>query len=156
MFDKKNSRDESFKKEDSLDVFRAPKGSSKVIIGDGVTFKGEVFNAHEVQVDGIADIILKTENLTVGSNGNLKGSIETENADIWGKIEGDIKVTNTLTVQELGAASGKIEYAKMQIKLGGDVSGELSKKEKVINIEKNKSEKEEIKPLQDALDKSKI
>ena len=118
-----------------------------------MTIKGEITNAHEVQIDGIADLVLKTENLTVGSNGKLNGSVETENADIWGKIDGDIKVSNTLTIQELGAASGKIEYAKLQIKLGGDISGELSKKEKVISIDKNKSEKEEVKPLQDALNK---
>ena len=149
MFDKRDSA-----KDDDLSVFRAPKGSSKVIIGDGVTLKGEITNAHEVQIDGIADIVIKTDNLTVGSKGNLKGSIETENADIWGKIDGDIKVSNTLTIQELGAASGKIEYAKLQIKLGGDISGELSKKEKVVSIEKNKiDEKKEIKPLQDALKK---
>ena len=149
MFDKKDDA-----KEGDLSVFRAPKGSSKVVIGDGVTLKGEITNAHEVQIDGEADIVIKTDNLTVGSKGNLKGSIETENADIWGKINGDIKVSNTLTIQELGAASGKIEYAKLQIKLGGDISGELSKKEKVVSIEKNKTdEKNEIKPLQDALKK---
>ena len=152
MFEKKEDNKYA-RKEDNLSVFRAPKGSSKVIIGDGVTMKGEITNAHEVQIDGVADLIVKTENLTVGSNGNLKGSIETENADIWGKVDGDIKVSNTLTIQELGSASGKIEYAKLQIKLGGDISGELAKKEKIISIDKNKSEKEEIKPLQDALDK---
>ena len=152
MFEKKDNGKEA---KDTLSVFRAPKGSSKVIIGDGVTLKGEITDAHEVQIDGVADIVLKTDNLTVGSNGKLKGTIETENADIWGKIEGDIKVTNTLTIQELGAASGKIEYAKLQIKLGGDVSGELSKKEKVISIEKNKTDekKEDLKNLQDALKK---
>ena len=152
MFEKKDTARDG-KKEDGLSVFRAPKGSSKVVIGDGVTMKGEITNAHEVQIDGIADLVLKTENLTVGTNGNLKGSIETENADIWGKIDGDIKVSNTLTIQELGAASGKIEYAKLQIKLGGDISGELAKKAKVISIDKNKVEKEENKPLQDLLDK---
>ena len=152
MFDKKDN--EKTVKEEDLGVFRARKGSSKVVIGDGVTIKGEITNAHEIQIDGIADIVLKTDNLVVGSNGRLKGSIETENADIWGKIDGDIKVANTLTIQELGYASGKIEYAKLQVKLGGYISGELSKKEKVISIEKNKAEKqEEIKPLQDALKK---
>jgi cytoskeletal protein CcmA (bactofilin family) len=148
MFEKKDNE-----KEEKIDVFRAPKGSSKVVIGDGVIMKGEITNAHEVQIDGVADVVLKTENLIVGASGSLKGSIETENADIWGKIDGDLKVSNTLTIQELGAASGKIEYAKMQIKLGGDISGELIKKEKVISIEKNKHQKEETKPLQDALDK---
>ena len=151
MFDKKDN--ENVEKRDNLGVFRAPKGSSKVVIGDGVTIKGEILNAHEVQIDGIADVVLKTDNLTVGSHGRLNGSIETENADIWGKIDGDIKVASTLTIQELGEASGKIEYAKLQVKLGGDISGELSKKEKIVSIEKNKIEKNEVKPLQDALKK---
>jgi|TARA_B110000116_G_scaffold219520_1_gene197373 cytoskeletal protein CcmA (bactofilin family) len=148
MFEKKDNE-----KAEKIDVFRAPKGSSKVVIGDAVVMKGEITNAHEVQIDGVADVVLKTENLIVGASGKLKGTIETENADIWGKVDGDLKVSNTLTIQELGAASGKIEYAKMQIKLGGDISGELIKKEKVISIEKNKHQKEETKPLQDALDK---
>jgi hypothetical protein len=43
MFDKKDSG-----KDEDLSVFRAPKGSSKVVIGDGVTLKGEITNAHEV------------------------------------------------------------------------------------------------------------
>jgi cytoskeletal protein CcmA (bactofilin family) len=151
MFDKKNSTSIS---SESPSVFRPAKGSSKVIIGEGVTIKGEITDANEVQIDGVADIVIKTDNLTVGSSGNLKGSIETENADIWGKIDGDVKVSNTLTIQELGTASGKIEYSKLQIKLGGEVSGELIRNEKVKKIRPDMKEDDIIrKPLQDALDK---
>ena len=151
MFDKKNS---SSINEETPSVFRPAKGSSKVIVGEGVTIKGEITNANEVQIDGIADIVIKTDNLTVGSTGKLKGSIETENADIWGKIDGDVKVSSTLTIQELGSASGKIEYAKLQIKLGGEVSGELVKNEKVKKIRPDIIDNENTtKPLQDALNK---
>jgi cytoskeletal protein CcmA (bactofilin family) len=150
MFDKKNESSTI----DSASVFRPAKGSSKVIIGEGVTLKGEITNANEVQIDGIADVVLKTDNLTVGSTGNLKGSIETENADIWGKIDGDVKVSNTLTIQELGSASGKIEYAKMQIKLGGEITGDLIRNEKVKKIRPDlKDDVNIVKPLQDVLDK---
>ena len=57
---------------DSNSVFRPAKGSSKVVIGEGVTIKGEISNADEVQIDGIADIVLKTDNVTVGAKGDLK------------------------------------------------------------------------------------
>ena len=151
MFDKKNSTSMS---SESPSVFRPAKGSLKVIIGEGVTIKGEITDANEVQIDGVADIVIKIDNLTVGSSGNLKGSIETENADIWGKIDGDVKVSNTLTIQELGTASGKIEYSKLQIKLGGEVSGELIRNEKVKKIRPDMKEGDITrKPLQDALDK---
>ena len=149
-----NKDDNSKNLKDDLGVFRPAKGSAKVIIGHGVKIKGEITNADEIQIEGSADVTINTSNLIVGSQGDLKGNIESGNADIWGKIDGDIKVSNTLTIQELGAASGKIEYAKLQIKLGGDIYGELSKKEKVVSIEKNKiDEKKEIKPLQEALKK---
>ena len=134
-------------------VFRPTKGSSKVVIGEGVTIKGEITNADDVQIDGIADIVLKTDNLTVGSQGNLSGTIEANNADIWGKVDGDLKITNTLTVQELGTVSGKIEYVKLQIKLGGNITGDLIRNE---NSKKNviKENKEEnVNSLQDSVNK---
>ena len=158
MFDrKKDSINETSDKKN--DVFRPTKGSSKVIIGEGVTIKGEITNAEEVQIDGTADIILKTENINVGSNGDLKGTIEATNADIWGKIDGDIKISNTLTVQELGNVSGKIEYSQLQIKLGGSVTGELIKNEKKVSKssisegEKNTKEQEATESLQDVIGK---
>ena len=151
------------KKIDSLSeinsVFRPVKGGSKVVIGEGVTFKGEVTNASEVQVDGIADITVKTDNITVGSSGSLKGTIEAENADIWGKIDGDLKISNTLTIQELGSASGKIEYVKLQIKLGGIVTGDLIRNEKIkkfVSRDKDEIKNNDTHSLQDAIDNKKI
>ena len=151
MFDKFEKKDDL---SNSNSVFRPAKGNSKVIIGEGVVIKGEISNASEVQIDGSADVTLKTDNLTVGSVGNLKGTIESENADIWGKIDGDIKISNTLTIQELGSATGKIEYSKLQIKLGGEITGDLIRNEKVKKIRPDAKQEDSItKPLQDALNK---
>ena len=132
MFDKKKDLPNETTG-DKGNVYRPAQGSSKVVIGEGVNIKGEITNAVEVQIDGTADIVLKTENINVGSKGILNGSIEAKNADIWGKFDGDLKISNTLTVQELGHVSGKIEYSQLQIKLGGNITGELVKIDKKIN-----------------------
>ena len=132
MFDKKKDTNQEITNEKN-DVYRPTKGSSKVVIGEGVNIKGEINNAEEVQIDGTADILLKTENINVGPKGVLNGSIEANNADIWGKVDGDLKISNTLTVQELGHVTGKIEYSQLQIKLGGNITGELIKNDKKIN-----------------------
>ena len=136
MFDKKKDTYQEATNEKNA-VYRTTKGSSKVVIGEGVNIKGEITNAEEVQIDGTADIDLKTENINVGSKGVLNGSIEEKNADIWGKVDGDLKISNTLTVQELGHVSGKIEYSQLQIKLGGNVTGELVKTDKKTNKTSN-------------------
>ena len=132
MFDKKDDNTNS-----SPDVFRPAKGSAKVVIGQGVIINGEIKKADEVQIDGEADVTMKTDNLVVGASGDCKGSIETHNADIWGEFDGDIKASGTLTIQEQGKVSGKIEYQNLQIKLGGQISGDIKLSDKIQSIKKD-------------------
>ena len=150
MFDKKNENENS-----TTDVFRPSKGSAKVVIGHGVSIVGEIKKADEVQIDGEADVTMKTDNLVVGVTGDCKGNIETHNADIWGEFDGDIKASGTLTIQEQGRVQGKIEYQNLQIKLGGQISGDikLSDKIKPIKQEKKSSEEESNLSMQDAMKK---
>ena len=132
MFDKKEDNTSS-----TPDVFRPAKGSAKVVIGQGVVINGEIKKADEVQIDGEADVTMKTDNLVVGATGDCKGAIETHNADIWGAFDGDIKASGTLTIQEQGKVSGKIEYQNLQIKLGGQISGDIKLSEKIQSIKKD-------------------
>ena len=151
MFDKKKDSNEP---ESSIDVFRPSKGSAKVIIGNGVTMKGEITKADEVQIDGTADVTMKTDNLIVGATGITNGNVETHNADIWGKIDGDFKVTGTLTIQEAGVVSGKIEYQNLQIKLGGQISGDIKLSDKIQSIKKDtKSSDDNNVSLQESIKK---
>ena len=103
-----------------------------------VSYKEQVIGL----IDGEADISMKTDNLVVGITGQCKGNIETHNADIWGNFDGDLKASGTLTIQEAGVVTGTIEYQKMQIKLGGDISGDIKKSDKIqsINTEKKQSD----------------
>ena len=141
------------KDKSSMDVFRPSKGSAKVIIGNGVTLKGDITEADEVQIDGSADVTMKTDNLIVGATGKTKGTIEAHNADIWWEADGDIKISGTLTIQEAGSVSGTIEYQNLQIKLGGKINGDIKVSDKIKNI-KDSSKKEDSsssKSLQDGI-----
>ena len=143
MFEKKSTNDESYKK-----------GSAKVIIGNGVKMIGEITDADNVQIDGNADVTMNTDNLVVGSTGNLKGTITSNNIDVSGKLEGKITAIETLTVQELGTVSGSIEYKNMQIKLGGKISGKMKVSDKIrkfSDYKKNDKKTEETSSLQDVL-----
>ena len=143
MFEKKSTDDESYKK-----------GSAKVIIGNGVKMIGEITDADNVQIDGNADVTMNTDNLVVGSTGNLKGTITSNNIDVSGKLKGKITAIETLTVQELGTVSGSIEYKNMQIKLGGKISGKMKVSDKIrkfSDYKKNDKKTEETLSLQDVL-----
>ena len=149
MFDKKEDNTSS-----TPDVFRPAKGSAKVVIGQGVVINGEIKKADEVQIDGEADVTMKTDNLVVGATGDCKGSIETHNADIWGAFDGDIKASGTHTIQEQGKVSGKIEYQNLQIKLGGQISGDIKLSDKIQSIKKDTKPSEDNNiSLQEAIKK---
>ena len=143
MFEKNSLNNEPNTTDDSLGVFRPAKGSAKVVIGNGVKIKGEIIDADEVQIDGHADVTMNTDNLVVGGTGDLKGTISSHNADVWGKVDGELKVGGTLTIQEQGIVSGNIEYQNLQVKLGGQIKGELKVSEKIKNISEAKDSKEE-------------
>ena len=154
MFEKKPTNDELNKTDASLSVSRPSKGSAKVVIGNGVKLKGEIIDADEIQIDGKADVTMNTDNLVVGPTGDVKGTITSNNIDVWGKLKGKIKAIGTLTVQELGTVSGSIEYKNMQIKLGGKISGKMKVSDKIrkfSDYKKNDKKTEETLSLQDVL-----
>ena len=142
MFDKKKDNTSNEEKIVS-DVFRPSKGSAKVVIGNGVSIIGEIKKADEVQIDGEADVTMKTDNIVIGNTGKCKGNIETHNADIWGSFDGDLKASGTLTIQEDGVATGTIEYQKMQIKLGGKLSGDIKISDKIQSIKTEKKQSDD-------------
>ena len=148
MFDKKEDNSTS-----TTDVFRPAKGSAKVVIGHGVSINGEIKKADEVQIDGEADVTMKTDNLVVGITGNCKGDIETHNADVWGTFDGDIKASGTLTIQEQGKVSGTIEYQSLQIKLGGKISGDIKLSDKIQSIKKDTKTTDNNVSLQESMKK---
>ena len=154
MFEKKSTNDELNKTDASLSVSRPSKGSAKVVIGNGVKLKGEIIDADEIQIDGKADVTMNTDNLVVGSTGDVKGTITSNNIDVSGKLKGKITAIETLTVQELGTVSGSIEYKNMQIKLGGKISGKMKVSDKIrkfSDYKKNDKKTEETLSLQDVL-----
>ena len=83
----------------------------------------------------------------------LKGTIHADNADVWGNVDGDLKISGTLTIQEQGSVSGSVEYQSLQIKLGGKIKGEIKNSEKVKKI--SEAQKFETSSLQDSTKENK-
>jgi len=139
------SKDQSNQDSKIYDVLEKTKGSANVVIGNGVIIKGEILQADTVQIDGTADVTMTTENLMIGVNGHLKGDLTSHHVEVWGKLDGNIKVTGTLTVQEAGMVSGNLEYENLQVKLGGQITGD-------INVSKKASAKKPINTPKDDVD----
>ena len=138
------SKDQSNEGSKIYDVLEKTKGSANVVIGNGVIIKGEILEADTVQIDGTADVTMTTENLMIGVNGHLKGDLTSHHVEVWGKLDGNIKVTGTLTVQEAGMVSGNLEYENLQVKLGGQITGDVNVSKKAITKKPINTTKDDV------------
>ncbi len=61
--------------------------------------------------------------MMIAETGIFRGNGSTENADIRGRVEGDLIVHNRLLIRTGGHVSGTITYGEIEIEAGGKISG---------------------------------
>ena len=94
-----------------------------LIVGKGVRFKGTLDGCDTVIVQGLIRSTFKTQSLLVLEGGECAGTVETENADVAGKFDGELAVRDRLKVRSKGRLSGTFHYARISIDEGAEISG---------------------------------
>ena len=98
-----------------------------LIIGPGVSVKGEITSCNRLIVEGkIEAKLADCQNVIIKEGGIFKGESTTENADVQGSFDGNLVVRGRLLVRASGRVSGKIAYGEIEIERGGKISGEIS------------------------------
>src|SRR5699024_12063078 len=90
MFSSKKS-----KKQGSLDVT-----TSENRINEGTVFVGDIESNGFFRIDGVVKgNISSPTRVVIGKKGVIKGLLQCDNADIEGKVDGEIKVAESLTLR---------------------------------------------------------
>jgi cytoskeletal protein CcmA (bactofilin family) len=98
-----------------------------LIIGPGVSVKGEITSCNRLIVEGkIEAKLADCPNVIIKQGGVFSGESTTQDADIQGCFDGNLVVRGRLLVRATGAVAGKIAYGEIAIERGGKISGELS------------------------------
>jgi cytoskeletal protein CcmA (bactofilin family) len=98
-----------------------------LIIGPGVSVKGEITSCNRLIVEGkIEAKLADCPNVIIKEGGVFNGESTTENAEVQGSFDGNLVVRGRLLVQATGRVSGKIAYGDIEIERGGKISGEIS------------------------------
>lgn len=96
-----------------------------VLIGGACQVKGQIRNCRRLEIEGVLEGDLETEEIFVRQGGNINGQIKTTNAEIHGVIEGDLVVENLLDVRDTGFVSGDLNYGQLAVATGGQITGNL-------------------------------
>ena len=119
------------------------------IIGQGTAVQGDINSTGDLRIDGTLKGSIKTEGkLVLGQNGHIEGDVVCQNADVSGKIDAKITVSNLLSLKETAKLNGDIITSKLSIEPGATFTGSCSmgaiiKDIKDINSVEEKQEQKE-------------
>lgn len=131
---------------------RREKMAQIAIIGQSIQIKGELTGNEDLTIDGIVDgnIELKENNLTIGSNGNIKADINAKKVTIIGEVLGNITAEETVEIRETGKLRGNITAPRIVIADGAFFKGSVEM-ERQPNQAKEKSRHDEKPALRSEL-----
>ena len=92
-------------------------------IVESTIIKGDISSSADFRLDGqlIGNFQSKGK-LVVGPAGSIKGDISCKSADIEGKFEGKIQVSELLTIKSKASIHGEVVCGKLAVEPGADFS----------------------------------
>jgi cytoskeletal protein CcmA (bactofilin family) len=96
-------------------------------IGKSVYIKGELSGSEDLYLDGQVEgsIALKGNSLTVGPNGQVKGSVEAKGVVVQGKLEGNIQASERVELRKSAIVTGDITTQRISIEEGAYLKGKV-------------------------------
>lgn len=86
-----------------------PAGALYNALTAGSKIIGTIIADSDIRIDGIVEGDLKCSGkVVIGEKGLLKGTIDCQNADILGKLDGKIDVKQTLSLRATGNLQGEV------------------------------------------------
>lgn len=100
-------------------------GSSKNILSSDVEIKGNLKFANDLIMDGhlMAGAVISDGDLTVGENAVIDGQIQTRNVTVFGKVNGNIMVTDRCELKQNAELHGDVTAGKLAIEEGAIFMG---------------------------------
>lgn len=98
-------------------------------IVEGTIIKGDIISQADFRLDGeLIGNFQSTGKLVVGPAGIITGDINCKNADIEGKFEGTIYVTEILNVKANASIKGEVTVGKLSVEPGADFTASCTMK----------------------------
>ncbi len=114
------------------------KQTGTTVISSGTTLKGMIDTKGSIFIDGrFEGIIVATEDVTIGKNGEVLGEIRAKVLTVNGMIDGLFDV-DQVNILGSGRVIGKIQYDELLIEQNGIFEGEGKKKNSTMLSQYNK------------------
>ena len=91
-------------------------GNGATLISAGTTVKGDISSNHDLRIDGtIIGNVSSSSKIIIGDSGNVEGDISGNQADVVGKVTGNIKTKDLLQLRGDCIVNGNVYAGKLQV-----------------------------------------
>jgi cytoskeletal protein CcmA (bactofilin family) len=88
-------------------------------ISQGTTIVGDINAEGGIRVEGsVNGTIITPGKVVIGKTGELTGSLVCDNADVEGKVVGNLRINGTLTLRATAHIEGEVTVAKLAVEPG--------------------------------------
>ena len=93
-------------------------------ISAGTVIKGEILSPNDIRIDGSFEGKIQSKGrVVIGESALIKGDIVCDCIDLWGKVEGNVFVKDTLNLKEGCSVNGNLNVRKLSVELGATFNG---------------------------------
>jgi cytoskeletal protein CcmA (bactofilin family) len=113
-------------------------GNGTTLISAGTTLKGDISSNADLRIDGtIVGNINSSAKIVIGTSGVVEGDIFGNNADIVGKISGNIRVKELLQLRGDCLVNGNIYAGKLQVEPTATFNGQCHMGANIVDMTTN-------------------
>jgi len=99
--------------------------NSATLISAGTSLQGDLKSESDLRIDGtIHGNVTSSAKIVVGPTGCVEGNIQGAQADISGKVKGNIVVKELAQLRAKGEVNGNITAVSLQIEAGAAFNGQ--------------------------------
>lgn len=132
MFNNKNKNDMQL---------ASPAGNGTTLISAGTTFKGDITSNSDLRIDGtIIGNVQSSAKIVIGSNGIVEGDISGNQADIVGKVSGNIHAKELLQLRGDCVVIGNLYAGRLQVEPTATFNGQCHMGGNVVEMNNNEQQ----------------
>ena len=115
--------------------------SGATLISAGTTLKGDINSNSDLRIDGtIIGNIQSSSKIVIGASGVVEGDITGNQADIVGKVSGNIRAKDLLQLRGDCVVSGNLYAGKLQVEPTATFNGQCFMGANVVEMGNNEQQ----------------
>lgn len=119
----------------------APAGNGTTLISSGTTLKGDISSNGDLRIDGtIIGNISSNAKIIIGASGVVEGDISGNQADIVGKVSGNIRAKELLQLRGDSVVTGNVYAGKLQVEPSATFNGQCHMGANVVEMNSNEQQ----------------